>query len=386
MCCAADRHRSRRALAAAARRTAAVLALAAVAAGCSPAGSGPANHRPGLSRPGLRRFAGAVFVGGGGQLIAVGGLSGRNGGRPQVSVPPIPPGNSTRPIVMPLDVYEQVATQEQDAISESQTLLIQQCMTSRGFSYPAPASSNNGFVALQQVEDDPYGLTSMTRAQTYGYAQPKGSGQQGPQIIGFVGGGLFAGALKNHGPAYTQALFGFTPGLGGGGGRAGGLGCFQQSIREVYGSLDGNPDPDPVPSIAAQAAQWAQTDRRVVAVERAWSRCMASHGYSFGTPLQAQQHNWPSKPTTGEVATAVADVSCKARTNLPNTWLTVEAAYQQALVAQNLAALSELQKNFTGLLQRAEALLSGQPVPGGQGLPGGQPVSGSGLVPAQPAP
>jgi hypothetical protein len=86
---------------------------------------------------------------------------------------------------------------------------------------------------------------------------------------------------------------------------------------------------------------------------------MAAHGYGFRTPLEAQQHGWPSKPTLGEVSTAIADVSCKARTNLPNTWLTVEAAYQQALIAQNLSALSELQKNFGTLLQRAEAILGG---------------------------
>jgi hypothetical protein len=111
--------------------------------------------------------------------------------------------------------------------------------------------------------------------------------------------------------------------------------------------------------IAAQASQWAQTDPRVLAVERAWSKCMAQRGYSFRTPQQAQQHNWPRTPTTGEVATAVADVSCKAKTNLPNTWLTVEAGYQQVLVAQTLAALSQLQANFSRLIQRSEALLGG---------------------------
>ena len=125
--------------------------------------------------------------------------------------------------------------------------------------------------------------------------------------------------------------------------------------------LGGNPNPDPVPAIAVQASQWAQTDRRVVAVERAWARCMAQHGYSYHTPQQAQQHNWPRVPSTGEVATAVADVSCKVRTDLPNTWLTVEAAYQSALIGQNLTALSQLQANFGNLLRRAEALLGSGP-------------------------
>lgn len=389
MFCAANRHRRRRAglkrgTAGFALRCVAVLVLVSLAAGCTGSGSHKTGH--GKPRPRHGFFAGGfgggvVFVGGGGtaDYIAVSGLSGKNGGRPQISVPPIPPASSTRQIVMPLDVYEQVSTQEQDALSESQTLLVEQCMTARGFTYPAPASTSNGFAALQQVENDPFGLDNMARAEAYGYAQPKGSASQGPQIIGFIGGGLFTGALKNHGRAYTMALFGFGPG-------ASGPGCYQQATSGVYGALGGNPNPDPVPSIAAQAAQWAQTDRRVEAVERAWSRCMAAHGYNFGTPLQAQQHNWPSQPTTGEVATAVADVSCKTRTNLPNTWLTVEAAYQQALVAQNLAALSELQKNFGALLSRAEAILSGQPVPGGQGAPSGRPLPGGGVVvPLQPA-
>ena len=367
MRCAADRSRQHgvRRPAAAVLRGVAVLALACVAAGCSGSGSAPRGHRPFGRGPGRVFFGGgggAVIVSGpGGGFIAVAGLPGKGGGRPQISVPPVPRAGSTQPIVMPLDVYEQVAGQEQDALSESQTLLMQRCMTARGFTYPAPASPSNGFQALQGIEVDPFGIVSMSQAETYGYATPKGSGaQQGPGIIGFVGGTVFAGALSHHGVAYTMALFGFGPGSGGGGpGRQ--QGCYEQASTEVYGRLGGNPNPDPVPAIAAQASQWAQTDRRVLAVERAWARCMAQHGYSYHTPQQVQQHNWPRVPNTGEVATAVADVSCKVRTDLPNTWLTVEAAYQSALIGQNLTALSQLQANFGNLLRRAEALLSSGP-------------------------
>jgi hypothetical protein len=357
MRCAADRQLThRRARRTAALRCAALIALVSVAAGCTGGGAGHKRPAGPLARRGF--FAqGAVIITGSG-LIAAGG--GRHGGRPQISVPPIPRAGSPQPITMPLDVYEEVASQEQDALGEAQTLLIQRCMTARGFSYPAPATPNAGFQALQGIEQDPFGLVSMSRAETYGYAQPKGSSQQGLEIIGFVGGAIFAGALTNHGPAYTTALFGFGPGGGAGPSRQ--MGCFQQAASEIYGRLGGNPDPDPVPGIAAQASQWAQNDPRVLAAERAWSRCMARRGYSYRTPLQAQQHGWPSAPTTGEVATAVADVSCKTRTNLPNTWLTVEAAYQSALVAQNLTVLSQLQANFQGLLQRAEGMLGGQPL------------------------
>ncbi len=53
----------------------------------------------------------------------------------------------------------------------------------------------------------------------------------------------------------------------------------------------------------------------------------------------------------------MADVRCKTQTNLVNTWLTVEAAYQQTLISQNLTHLAQLQTNFGALQRRAEQLL-----------------------------
>ena len=55
--------------------------------------------------------------------------------------------------------------------------------------------------------------------------------------------------------------------------------------------------------------------------------------------------------------TGSTPVRCKTQTNLVNTWLTVEAAYQAALISQNLTALARLQASFGRLLSRAETLL-----------------------------
>ena len=84
---------------------------------------------------------------------------------------------------------------------------------------------------------------------------------------------------------------------------------------------------------------------------------MAHSGLTYKSPAQAADHNWPSTPTPAEIAAAVADVRCKTATNFVNTWLTVEAAYQQALISLNLTSLSRLQANFDALLRRAEVLL-----------------------------
>src|SRR5262249_43818718 len=120
MRCAADRQRPhRRARRTAVLRCAALIVLVCLAAGCTGGGAG---HKRTARGPAARRDffgQGAVFITGSG-IIALSG--GKHGGRPQISVPPIPPASSSRPITMPLDVYEEVASEEQDALGEAQTL------------------------------------------------------------------------------------------------------------------------------------------------------------------------------------------------------------------------------------------------------------------------
>ena len=142
-------------------------------------------------------------------------------------------------------------------------------------------------------------------------------------------------------------------------------------LNELYGSGGGLSDP--VPQIAIQSATWTQSDPRVEAVDAAWSRCMALRGYKYNSPQQAAGAHWPSKPTPTETATAEADVACKQAVNLDNTWLAVEAAYQAALIGQDLTTLANLQGSFAKMLNRAEALLSLPSLPTlNQNLPRGR--------------
>jgi hypothetical protein len=290
---------------------------------------------------------GAGFV-----ALPAGGPAGPSG-RPHISVPPIPPAGSPQAVAMPLDSYEEVSVQEQDALTAADDLLTQQCMLAAGFSYPVTAQPGGGAATVQAIEADGYGVTSLAQAQAYGYKSPgQGAGAAAPFSIVLPG---FVGEQGKHGTAWTSALLGFVPGA-----RANAPqreGCLQAADSELYGTLSGDPDPDPVPQIAIQAAQWTQSDPRVLAVQRAWSACMARSGHAYKSPAQAQSASWPSTPTPAEIATAVADVACKTQANLVNTWLTVEAAYQQALISQNLTSLAQLQTHFGALLRRAENLL-----------------------------
>ena len=296
-------------------------------------------------------------VGGGAPVVFI-GAGASHGSRPTITVPPIPPAHSSLPIAMPLEAYQAISTQQQEALADASNQLVQQCMAARGFQDTSSSSPPFSSVAtLEQVEAGGAGLTSVTQARTFGFVRPRGAGSAppGPQIIGFVSAAGFGQSLKA-GRAYAEALFGFGPGTGAGPG--GHLGCLQQASKQVYGALFGEPTPDPVPQIAEQAASFTQTDPRVRAVIRAWSACMARHFYHYASPSQVEGKHWRSPPNKAEIATAVADVTCKTKVNLRNTWLAVEAAYQQALIAQNLTTLSQLQANFAPLLRRATAALA----------------------------
>ena len=318
------------------------------------------RHRLGIPArvaPHIFVFNGGGAVGGGAPVIFI-GAGPAHGSRPKITVPPIPPAQSSLTIAMPLEAYQAISTQQQEALADASNQLVQHCMAARGFQDTSSSSPPVSNVAtLGQVEAAGAGLTSITQARTFGFARPKGAGSapSGPQIIGFVSAAGFGQSLKA-GRAYAEALFGFGPGSGSGPG--GHLGCLQQASKQVYGALFGEPVPDPVPQIAEQAASFTQTDPRIHAVIRAWSACMARHYYHYASPSQVEGHRWKTPPNRAEIATAVADVTCKTQTNLLNTWLAVEAAYQQALIGQNLATLSQLQANFAPLLRRANAALA----------------------------
>src|SRR5262249_55411969 len=116
-------------------RCVAALVAACLLAACTggPAGSraGGAGHRgllPGHGFVGRPRFAPRVIIisgagGGGAPAIFIGGVGG-GGSRPKITVPPILPAGSSLTIPMPLDAYQAISTQQQEALADASALLI----------------------------------------------------------------------------------------------------------------------------------------------------------------------------------------------------------------------------------------------------------------------
>jgi hypothetical protein len=316
------------------RRAAVSLLIACLVAACSSAGSvHPARNGARLGPFAHGRIV--VIPGPAGGFLAVPAASGFNG-RPKITVGSIPQANSGAAISLPLGSYADVSGLQQTALQDAQALLTQKCMADRGFVYSSQPTPVQEQALLQNIEYR-FGITSLSDASSYGYGQP-------PTSSGPSGGGLFLGGFSSFADlkdkaALAMALLGFAPGV-----RIQPVhepGCLNLVSNEIYRAGTGQLG-DPVPAIANEASIWTQTDPRVLAVDAAWSRCMAKHGYHYSNPQQPAEHGWPKHPTKAETATAVADVTCKQQTNLTNTWLTVEAAYQTALIGQNIGTLARL--------------------------------------------
>jgi hypothetical protein len=374
MHCAADDTGNGRLVSRCGRRIAACLLSACVLAACS---SGGAGHS-GQAQSRLFGHGGVIVVHGpGGGFLAVPAAPGFSG-RPKIIVPPIPAAASGQAISLPLNTYADVSGLQQTVLAEAQSLLTQKCMAARGFDYTSQPTPSQEQALLQGIEYGFNGFSgranwltiSLTDASTYGYGQPADASGPPPGGV-FLGGFTSFNALRQH-PALAMALLGFAPGVSIGPDRQ--PGCLNVANNEIFRPRSSQFG-DPVPAIAQQASLWTQTDPRILAVSAAWSRCMAQQGYHYGSPQQAAFHNWPASPTAAETATAVADVTCRQQVNLTNTWLTVEAAYQTALIGQNIDTLANLQASFQSALNRVEALLAsptGQlpALSGGRGLTG----------------
>jgi hypothetical protein len=274
-------------------------------------------------------------------------------GRGAPSPPPLgtvpTSGYTQAAAALPLAAYR-LSEQDLTAIRNADEILIQRCMESKGFAYPVTLSS----AGYALPANEPYGITDEAQAAARGYAQP-GSGGLDPAD----GNGLpsLTQLQQEHGAAYVQALFGNTDEAGG---SQQASGCINANKQLLSGGPQAHSDLSLAGELTTQSEQLTESDPRVRAVERAWQGCMKSKGFSFATPMQAQAASWPAEPDATEIATATADVQCKTSTNLPGTWLAVEAAYQRSLISSHESQLAELNLELQAEVQRATTLLDGK--------------------------
>ncbi|MEO3890471.1 hypothetical protein [Nonomuraea sp. B5E05] len=104
----------------------------------------------------------------------------------------------------------------------------------------------------------------------------------------------------------------------------------------------------------------SESDPAVVAVTRAWSRCMRTHGFTYPDPLAALQDPvWRlDSPASSprERAVAVSDARCKRTTGYVTVRSAAETRFQEELIVRFPARFTALKQARDRLLRNAEQL------------------------------
>jgi hypothetical protein len=111
-------------------------------------------------------------------------------------------------------------------------------------------------------------------------------------------------------------------------------------------------------ALNSDAGPRAATDARVLAAEAAWSECMRRDGFDYRSVWEPLEREWPTPPSREEIATAVADVSCKIETNLIGVWVAVESEYQEQHIQQRWDELQELKRWLDAVYRNSARVLA----------------------------
>ncbi|MGH3497898.1 MAG: hypothetical protein ACRDP1_10580 [Nocardioidaceae bacterium] len=246
-------------------------------------------------------------------------------------------------------------------MEEAQFQLANECMNRFGFPSVTPPLNRDEMVAEQQESDARlYGIDSLSEAKARGYM---------PQVIP---GSSQANAMPTQSASYEFVFTGsregsVVPPPGGwkSPGKFGGLvippgGCLGASRTKLWGSPDSQVKDALAQSLRIDAYQQSEADPRVQALFGQWSTCMAQHGYQYQSPLQVE-FNRPSRstPSTMEINTAVADVTCKNKINLVHQWNQIDVDYQRQAIEKNQLALTDEENKIRAALEKATAELNG---------------------------
>ncbi|MFJ5117795.1 hypothetical protein [Kitasatospora sp. NPDC088548] len=236
------------------------------------------------------------------------------------------------PVALPLDGYS-VGADESALIFRAMGQATRSCMAAKGFDYDpgeVPAAP-----PATPVDPGTLGLLSATAARQTGYHRP-------PRPAGGVSG------TSGNGPARSAE---FQRALQGEAGRKAGLadsgadrGCMGEFERQLQAAGVKSTASDLVGTLRTKAYDRTSSDSRVTAALSAWHSCMAALGYGYANPVQASSAAWPDPVSQQEKDTATADMDCKARTGLLETWYAVQTAYQQQYIAGNEAALEAVRE------------------------------------------
>ncbi|WP_328491688.1 hypothetical protein OHS59_02310 [Streptomyces sp. NBC_00414] len=285
-----------------------------------------------------------------------------SGPLPAVAVPKMLDVSS---LVLPIEPY--LFTDRQvGRLFRAKAVLTEACMRRFGHSLPAPTGPIPETGTLNPANTaHRYGITDAAKAARYGYhpipgsvppqgknkpTRPQPGPQPGPEAM------LVLRGLKKDGtPADADSR----------GRRLPAGGCQGEATKALSGDPQKLGNLELVGAINIGSYRDSQRDPRVVAVFRAWSRCMErqNQDYTYADPTRAPgkdpEFGGP-KAGRAELALASADVACKRETNVIGVWSSVDAAYQRRAMAEKQREFAAVKKDMRAQLANADQALAGR--------------------------
>jgi hypothetical protein len=270
------------------------------------------------------------------------------GDEPQLGEIPIidDPGQ----IILPLDVYVPDA-KDRSTVLRAQYRQVGACMERFGFSFDAPPWDETAADSLgvsQPSHYRLYGLLDETHAAEEGYHVSETQSQTEREsseasrsrdyynvIAAKFGGGTYDGQAIPRGGCMAEAQRVISAGSS----------AFDSTLPE---------------RLSFESWDRSNSDSRVIAAFESWSECMSRSGFSYQTPMDANNDkNWSGETASAaEIAVAMADVACKKQTNLTGIRMAVDAAYQRAEITLNAQELNDVYEGQQRELENAVRLLA----------------------------
>lgn len=268
---------------------------------------------------------------------------------------PIPATDSVLSPRLPILAYEPSPTAAAEITYLTQRIP-QECMHEFGFRYDSTLSA--GAIKQQvriaaELETRRYGVSDLSAVRMYGYSLPAWTEGSAPAItLSQLPAGenaVLTGRVKTF--DHRSVPQG---------------GCLEQAERQLVASGISPPaqqsgDSSPAnlaASIQQSSWQQAQSNPKVRAVFAKWSVCMADDGDHYATPYAAAGDPRWRKVTRLEIQTAEHDVACKRQVNLLGVEFAVNADYQNAAIAKNTVALSQLKDQLASQLANLHYLMT----------------------------
>ncbi|MGE5830610.1 MAG: hypothetical protein ACM30G_19920 [Micromonosporaceae bacterium] len=257
-----------------------------------------------------------------------------------------PPHVNPLQLVLPLDAYRPTAIQ-QITLTRARNALIKACMKRFGFDYPV-------------VTPNAASLSS-GNARRYLLADPVSAAQRGyhpPQAL------IDASKAAQSGPTLSPAALSVVSGKGQSSYNGQAVpegGCNGEASRRLVKGLPATPpNLSIVDELSGDSYNRSLQHTRLRAGFASWSECMKKSGYSYRTPHDANNDRVFATeiPSPQEIATAVADVSCKEETNLVGIWAAVDQAYQSRSIVKNELKLNEVKQSMNVSLRNAADVLA----------------------------